>query len=153
MQRSLIEPVGQEPVGIQPFLEEVDRPDEIDVGIDLRQILGIPVGAVERHKWCFLDLSVEIAKLAARRPAAQHDLDTPLHPARELGQDRQGFAAADRPEPTNPPGTITLVSRDTRGGQDMALQIENLVLQQKDRQIELGALGEVVLDEGRGARD
>ena len=42
---AFIEPVGQQPVGIQPFLEEIDRPAEMHFAVDRGEILRVAVGA------------------------------------------------------------------------------------------------------------
>ena len=47
MQASFVEPVGQQPAGVQPFLEEVDAPGEMDLIVDGREVFGVLIGAVE----------------------------------------------------------------------------------------------------------
>src|SRR5690606_26613525 len=93
----------QQPVRIQPFLEEVDSPGELHVRVDRVEILRITVGPMKFDMRRIPDLRVEIIELAIGWPAAQHDLDPPLHARGEVAKYRQRPAASQCTEPAYAP--------------------------------------------------
>src|SRR3546814_716620 len=100
------------------------------------------------------DLCIEIVELAIGRPAAQDDLDLPVHARGEVAEHLQRPSASQCAEPAYAPGHARIRrTRPTRYRIRGAVKIEHLVLKQHHREIQSRARVEIMLHEGRRTRD
>ena len=134
---AFVEPVGQQPAGVQPFLEEIDRPGEMHLAVDPGEVFRVAVGAFERMIRLGGDETVEVGEFRIGRTAAQDHLETTLHATGKCSEQPERLAAAKRAEPADLPGLPAGSSAGDGRAHRRPAEFKNLVLQQHDRRIDL----------------
>src|SRR5690606_23344211 len=101
---AFIEAIRKQPVRIQSFFEEIDRPGEMDLAIDGGEIVRVAIRTFEADEGFVCHCGVEVFELRPGRSSAKNDFEAPFHPSGEIREQFKRTAAPQSSEPADLPG-------------------------------------------------